>query len=139
MKNTTKICGFALALTCGLAGALKAQDIYVVNNNNNTVGEYGLDGSEVDTPLVSNLNDPWAIAISGNDLFVANEDFGGGNGSVSEYTTSGALVDASLISGLDGPYGIAVTPEPSTVALAGLGVGALWLWRRKSFGLRVVR
>jgi len=128
MKTTKKIYGIALALTCGMAATLKAQNLYVGNLGNYTIGEYGLDGSTVNTSLISGLNYPVGLAISGDDLFVAN--FYGD--SVGEYTTSGATVNASLISGLDSPAYIAVSPvpEPSAGALAGLGAAALWLWRR---------
>ena len=60
----------------------------------------------VNASLVSGLNDPTAIAVSGSDLFVTEA----GSGTVGEYTTSGATVNASLISGLGiGPTGIAVS------------------------------
>ena len=128
MKTWNMINGIALALTCGLAATLKAQNLYVANFDNSTVGEYTISGSTVNASLISGLNVPEGIAISGNDLFVANFS----NGTVGEYTTSGATVNASLISGLDRPYDIAIgpVPEPSTVALMGLGAASLWLWRR---------
>ena len=55
--------------------------------------------------LVSGLNSPVGIAVSGSNLFVTNVD----NGTIGEYTTSGAVVNASLVSGLSSPYGIAVS------------------------------
>ena len=55
--------------------------------------------------LVSGLNGPTGIAVSGSDLFVANYS----TGTIGEYTTSGATVNASLVSGLNDPYGIAVS------------------------------
>jgi DNA-binding beta-propeller fold protein YncE len=93
MKNTMTIYGIVLAPVCGLAMAitLKAQDMYVANGNNNTIGAYGLDGSTVDARLVSSgLDDPTGIAVSGNDLFVANFL----NNTIGEYTTSGQTVNA---------------------------------------------
>ncbi len=93
MKNTRRMYGVALALAGGLATAttLKAQDIYVANGNNNTIGAYGLDGSTVNARLVSSgLDDPTGIAVSGNDLFVANFL----NNAIGEYTTSGQTVNA---------------------------------------------
>jgi hypothetical protein len=102
MNTTMKIYGIALALTCSLA-ATKGQ-VYVVNTDGNTIGEYGLNGSPINTSLITGLNHPQGITIVGNDLFVANE-YGG---SIGEYTTSGATVSGSLISsGLDFPWGIA--------------------------------
>jgi len=59
----------------------------------------------VNAALVSGLNHPYGIAISGNDLFVTN--FSGNT--VGEYdATTGATINASLISGLSGPAGIAL-------------------------------
>ena len=97
MKTTKIIYGIALALACGLATTLKAQNLYVVNSGNNTVGVYGLDGSTVNASLISSgLYDPETIAFSGTNLFVVN---GGGDGNaVGEYTISGATVNAALIS-----------------------------------------
>ena len=39
------IYGIALALACSLAVTLKAQNLYIVNVGNGSIGEYGLDGS----------------------------------------------------------------------------------------------
>ena len=54
--------------------------------------------------LVTGLNAPMGIAVSGSDLFVAEV-----GGAIGEYTTSGAVVNASLISGLREPTGVAVS------------------------------
>ena len=48
--------------------------------------------------LISGLNNPYGIAVSGSNLFVANYQHG--NGTIGEYTTSGGTVNASLVSGL---------------------------------------
>jgi DNA-binding beta-propeller fold protein YncE len=130
MKTTTKIYGIALVLTCGLAITLRAQNLYIASYYNGTIGEYTTAGATVNASLISGLSFPWGIATSGNDIFVDNE----GNGTIGEYTTAGATVNADLISGLDNPTGIAVAPvpEPSTVALGGLGSLALCMWRRRS-------
>lgn len=111
-KTMKKIYGIALAVACGLAATLKAQDIYVANYENGTIGEYGLDGSTINASLISGLDNPNAVAISGNDLFVVN-----GSG-VGEYTTSGATVNASLIS-VDAPYAIAISGNDLFVTSAG--------------------
>jgi hypothetical protein len=102
MKTTKQIYGIGLALACGLA-ATKGQ-IYVVNTDGNSIGEYGLNGSTINSSLITGLNYPQGITIVGNDLFVVNQD----SASVGEYTTAGGLVNGSLISsGLANPWGIA--------------------------------
>jgi hypothetical protein len=100
-----------------------------------TIGEYTISGATVNASLISGLNGPSSIVVSGSNLFVTNTS----NGTIGEYTTSGATVNASLISGLDEPYGfVVVTPEPSTWAMLATGVGAFLLvgrryrWRRKA-------
>jgi hypothetical protein len=103
-----------VALTCSLSGTVKAQDIYVANEFNGTIGEYGLNGATVNASLISGLNDPCDIAISGNDLFVANN----GAGTIGEYTLSGQTVNASLISGLSGPVGLSISGNNLFVANA---------------------
>jgi hypothetical protein len=71
-----------------------------------TIGAYTTSGATVNPALISgSLIDPFGIAVSGSDLFVANEL----NGTIGEYTTSGATVNAALISGLDDPLGVAVS------------------------------
>lgn len=81
----------------------------------------------VNASLIYGLSDPWGIAISGNDLFVLKSD----NESIGEYGLDGSTVNASLIYGLNDPMAIAITPEPSTIALAGLGAAmvAVREWR----------
>jgi hypothetical protein len=46
-----------------LAATLKAQNLFVGNYGNNTIGEYGLDGSTVNASLISGLDGPVDIAI----------------------------------------------------------------------------
>ena len=94
-----------LTLACVLAATLKAQNVYVLNYGNGTIGEYGLNGTG-DTSLISGLgNLTWSFAISGTNLFIPNLT----NGTVGEYTTSGATVNASFISWLLFPYSVAIS------------------------------
>jgi hypothetical protein len=53
-------------------GAAQAADIIFETNGDNTIGEYTTSGDTVNNALVSGLQTPGAIAVSGPDLFVAN-------------------------------------------------------------------
>ena len=73
-----------------------------------------------------------ALAISGNDLFVANK----GNGTVGEYNlATGATISNPFITSANAPFGLAVNPntipEPSTWATLSLGAGLLGLMLRR--------
>jgi hypothetical protein len=83
----------------------------------------------VSATLVSGLNTPEGIAVSGGNLWVANYNIG----TIGEYNaTTGAAVNATLVSGLSNPHFITVVPEPGSVVLAVLGFAGLaaWGWRR---------
>jgi hypothetical protein len=58
------------------------------------------------------LSGPTGIAVSGSDLFVANQT----SGTIGEYTTSGATMNASLITRLTLPTGVAVSGSDLFVA-----------------------
>jgi hypothetical protein len=89
--------------------------IYVTNFNDGTMGEYTTSGATVNANLISGLNGPVSIAISGANVFVLNYgtyingNYNPASGSIGEYTTSGATVNAALITGLQSPQGIAVS------------------------------
>ena len=108
-NGSTVVSGLPSSAT-GLA--VSGNDIFVENYYGDNVAEYGLDGSTVNSSLITGLNIPWGIAISGNDIFVSND----GAGTVGEYTTSGMSVSPSLISGF-------------MVPLAWPFRGATFLWR----------
>jgi len=80
----------------------------------NTIGEYTTAGTPVGSgTLVSALTNPFGIAVSGSDIFVASFTAN----TIGEYTTSGATVNASLISsGLSSPEFIAVSGSDIFVA-----------------------
>jgi hypothetical protein len=85
----------AVALLAMLVTA-RGQIFVSVNNGFNglsAVGEYNLNGTPVNTSLITGLNVPSGIVVSGGNLFVANA----GSGTIGEYTTSGATVNASLL------------------------------------------
>src|ERR1700722_15690643 len=99
--------------------------IFVTNTNTNSsngfISEYDYNtGSAISTALVSGLNYPWGIAVSGSNVYVANNTAQ----TIGEYNaTTGATVNASLISGLNGPDGIAVSGSNLFVANGGYGGG----------------
>ncbi|HEX4146566.1 MAG TPA: choice-of-anchor Q domain-containing protein [Pirellulales bacterium] len=74
-----------------------------------------LPGATVNASLVTGLDDPQGIAVSGDDLFVVNT----ATGTVGEYTTAGAVVNAALITGLADPEGIAISGGDIFVTSAG--------------------
>ena len=56
-------------LTITAAFAMNGRShIYVANYGSGTIGEYNLDGSTVNASLISGLNEPTAIAVSGGSL-----------------------------------------------------------------------
>ncbi len=62
-------------------------------------------GTLIKAHFITGVNDPSALALLDNELFVANK----GSGSVGEYdATTGAAINASFITGLNTPSGLAV-------------------------------
>src|SRR6202011_4248144 len=91
-----------------LAGQAHGQIIYETSQGG-TIGEYdATTGAAINPSLVSGLNSPFGIAVSGANLYVANN----GSGTVGEYNaTTGAVVNASLVSGLGNVLGTVVSGE----------------------------
>jgi hypothetical protein len=116
---------FAVLLGLLSINAARANEIFVANAGNGTIGEYTTAGAPVNPGLITGLNSPSGIAVSGSDLFVTNS--AGAASTIGEYTTAGATVNPALISGLTDPAGIAVlstVPEPSSLTLTLLGLVA---------------
>jgi hypothetical protein len=91
-------------------GFARADVIYVVNSAAGTVGAYTTTGQVINPALITGLVSPYAVAVSGSNLFVSS--FGNGigtTGRISEYTTSGAVANANLITGLSEPTGVTVS------------------------------
>src|SRR5947207_360820 len=121
MKTTIKTLRNSLLivfLATLLAGQARGQ-IFVANSGSATIGEYdNNNGGTVNASLVSGLNGPSGIAVSGSYLYVANYN----SGTIGVYNaTSGATVNASLVSGLSSPTGIAVSGPSLYVANSGTG------------------
>jgi hypothetical protein len=110
------------------SGVARADNIFVTSAGPNityggTVGEYTTSGATVNASLISGLNEPTGIGVSGSNLFVANYFYAAGT-TVGEYTTSGATVNASLISGLSVPFGVAVSGSNLFVTTFGTSVSS---------------
>jgi hypothetical protein len=110
--------------------AISGVDIFVVNFNAGTIGEYTTSGATVNASLVTGLEgNPIGVAVSGGDLFAVRQDQFTAQYYIGEYNaTTGAAINASLISGLvDFPTGIVIvpTPEPATWIMLAIGAAAL--------------
>jgi streptogramin lyase len=107
-------------------------NLYAANSSGNTVTEYSSSGTDLGA-FASGLEYPHGLAInSSGDLLVANYE---GN-DIIEYSSSGTDLGTFASTGLSSPAYIVITPnpvpEPSILALAGLGgLGLLRFRRRK--------
>jgi len=111
--------GTALAAVLAALPKMTRAQIVLAESGNNVVGEYKFSGAPVNPALVSGLDHPTAITVSGSDIYVAEA----GDDLVGEYTLShGDLVTGSLISGLDDPTALAVSGDNLYLADAGNGV-----------------
>ena len=112
----------AVLLGTLLAGHAHGQ-IFVSDYANGTVSAYNLDGTPVNASLITGLNQPTGIALSGNNLYVITLD-GGINGTVREYNaTTGALINPSLLTQSQAPYVLALSGNNLYVVSPG-GSGA---------------
>ena len=120
------------AAVLAMQATARGDTIFETNYGNKTIGAYTTSGATVNASLITGLNGPVGIAVSGSDLFVANTPSIGID-TIGEYTTSGATVNASLVSGLAIPWAIAVVPvpEPTTGLLVTVGVLCLAVSRRR--------
>ena len=81
-----------------MPGTARGQIIFEANYSAGTVGEYNATtGATINSSLVSGLNTPYGILVSGGNLWVVNN----GAGTIGEYNAiTGATINASLVSGL---------------------------------------
>src|ERR1039457_1584723 len=92
------VAAVAVAALWAMPGTARGQ-IFETNYFGNTIGEYTTSGTTVNSTLISGLNTPECIAVSGGTLFVTNASAG----TIGEYTTLGTTVNSALITGLNNP------------------------------------
>jgi hypothetical protein len=114
-------------------------NLYASINGHNEIEEFNSLGNmsvflQGPIPAGNNsvLDGPLGLAFDSSDNLYAVND---ANNTIEKITPGGASVFANSGSGLNSPFYIAIqpglpVPEPSGVALAGLGAAALWLWRQ---------
>lgn len=88
----------------------------MVDNGRGTVGAYADSGAAINASLITGLNSPGFVAVSGGFLYVTSAD-----GTIGKYTTSGATVNASLITGLNEPFDLEISGGRLFVANSGDG------------------
>ena len=89
---------------------LPAAELFI--GDKNAVAQYTTSDKVLNRSLISGLKLTFGVAISKNDIYVANED----SGVIGKYSITGKALNASLISGLNGPAGIAITGNRIFVA-----------------------
>jgi Ca2+-binding RTX toxin-like protein len=120
------------ALITGLIGptaiAASGSDLFVASTgpadsatnqfDEGAIGEYSTAGAIVNAALVSGLDGPVGIAVSGSELFVTSE--GQFTCAIGAYMTSGAAVNAALVTGYsENPAGVVGLSNPSSIVVSG--------------------
>jgi len=128
MKRIILNLAYFIVLTV-FPGKAAAQVLYVVNSASGTAGQYNSNtGTPINSSFISGLGNAQDIAISGNNLYVADNS---GNVGAYNATTGASLFSISIGSGLT-PQGIAisgnnlfVSANNNTVGLYDATTGAL--------------
>lgn len=88
--------------------AISGQNLFYGESSSSAIGEYNLADSTNNASFISGLDGgPYALAVSGSDIFVS--DMYNGDFAIGEYATSGSVVNPDLITLTDSPFGIAVS------------------------------
>ena len=116
---------FLIALVALAGTAFAQQDLYVTSITGygpaGVVNEYsttGTSGTPVAVPLVSGLQVPFGLAISGGTLYVANQGNGSSVGTITAYNANNGkpVTSFTTITGLNKPTGLV---RPTGLAVAG--------------------
>ncbi len=117
--------------------AVSSSNLYVANSGAGVIGKYSTAGVTVNTSLISGLDDPSAIAVSGSSVYLGSLNAANdGSSVIGKYTTSGGTTNPSLVTGWADPRGIAVSSgnlyiasDPRTIpdVAADSGVG-VWCY-----------
>jgi hypothetical protein len=84
-----------------------ARHVYWTSNNVNTIGQAGIDGSNVNSSFITNnVKKPRGIAVDGNFVYWANA--ASGSNSIGRANLDGSAANGSFISGYPQLVGIAV-------------------------------
>ena len=85
--------------------AISGSNLFLVNTETNSVSQYSTSGALVHADLITGLQNPYGITVSGSNLFVACD---WGPSHVGEYTTSGGAINPYLMSTGSIDYNVAV-------------------------------
>ena len=83
------------------ASCANASTILVSSNSSGIIGAYTTSGATVNASLITGLNSPGSLTLSGSDLFVEV-----GGDTIGEYTTGGASLNDAFITGLNNVHQI---------------------------------
>jgi virginiamycin B lyase len=92
--------------------AIEGDYLYFASNGGTTIGRVKLNGTDLDTNFITDLNGEQAfLAVDSQYIFWANADVSGGYSgtTIGRATIDGTEMNESFIKGAHGPFGIAVT------------------------------
>jgi hypothetical protein len=97
--NTGALINSQFASDIDAVDLISSGSSFYVANFYGTVGEYSVDGSSSNSSLITGVTNPVGLALSGNDLYVADQD----DGIIGEYNaTTGQAINSRLITGQPG-------------------------------------
>jgi hypothetical protein len=112
----------ALVLLAGVLSPGTARGDIFVSSFDGRVGAYTNSGGVVNASLLSGLSVPYGIAVSGSDMYIAEN----GKQRIGKYTISGTTINASLINFVD-PIGLTLFGSNLYVANTGQAPNSDWV------------